>query len=85
VDAAIEEEASKAVLAGQEVMTLRLSEVAKAIEANDAKRINGLLRRLFEKIVVDVEAKTITAQWIGEAQEVHSHAELARSRSFSVK
>jgi DNA invertase Pin-like site-specific DNA recombinase len=65
VDAQIENEAQKAVLGSQQVMNIRLEEVKEAIELNDIKRVNGLLRRLFDKVVVDVKKQTISTQWIG--------------------
>ena len=65
VDAAIELEASRAVLGGQDAMNNRLVQAREAIEANDIVRVNGLLRRLFGAVVVNVKDGTVKAEWFG--------------------
>jgi DNA invertase Pin-like site-specific DNA recombinase len=65
LDAQIENEASRAVLGGSEAMNNRLIEVREAIEANDIPMVNGLFRRLFDRVVVNVHEQTINTQWIG--------------------
>jgi DNA invertase Pin-like site-specific DNA recombinase len=67
IDAQIENEASRAVLGSREAMNNRLSEVREAIEANDIPMVNGLFRRLFNRVVVNAHEQTIKIQWIDEA------------------
>jgi hypothetical protein len=35
-------------------------------EKPDLQKVNGLLRRLFKSIVIDVENRTITYRWISD-------------------
>jgi hypothetical protein len=41
--------------------------VREAIEANDIPMVNGLFRRLFNRVVVNAHEQTIKTQWIDEA------------------
>jgi len=66
IDGQIEDEASRAVLGGREAMENRLIEARNAIEANDIPMVNGLFRRLFDAVVVDVREGSIKAEWIGQ-------------------
>ena len=66
VDAEIDRQAARAVLSGHDAMMNRLADVRDAIEANDIPLVNGLMRRLFDKVVVNVREKTIDAHWVGE-------------------
>jgi DNA invertase Pin-like site-specific DNA recombinase len=66
IDARLDIEAGKAALSGAKAMSDRLRDVRTAIESEDVVRVNGLLRRLFEKIIIDSFSKTIDAQWTGE-------------------
>jgi hypothetical protein len=62
----IEKQASLAVLSGHKAIQNRLSDVRDAIEANDIPLVNGLMRRLFDKVVVNVREKTVEAHWVGD-------------------
>jgi DNA invertase Pin-like site-specific DNA recombinase len=66
VDGQIEKQASLAVLSGHKAIQNRLVDVRDAIEANDIPLVNGLMRRLFDKVVVNVRERTIEAVWIGQ-------------------
>jgi hypothetical protein len=65
IDVQIDIEAGKAVLSGAKAMNDRLIELKGAITGDDVAKVNGLLRRLFSRIVVDPFTKTIEAHWVG--------------------
>jgi hypothetical protein len=70
----IDKYATAALYASSNSIAARLDEVREMIAApekdtpegsSSTQRINSLLRRLFSKIVVDVEGKKVNYQWIG--------------------
>jgi DNA invertase Pin-like site-specific DNA recombinase len=65
LDKAIAEEAGKAVYANAKRMTERLVETRAAFKSTsmDAEAVNGLLRRLFKGIKVDIEASELFCTW----------------------
>jgi DNA invertase Pin-like site-specific DNA recombinase len=66
VDKLIQEEASKAVYGDTKRMAELTTEVRQAVKqaSTDAASINGLLRRLFKGIKIDIEAAEIWATWM---------------------
>jgi DNA invertase Pin-like site-specific DNA recombinase len=66
IDIQIDIEAGKAVLSGAKAMNDRLRDLKAAITStDDVAKINGLLRSLFSKIIVDPFTATIEAHWQG--------------------
>jgi hypothetical protein len=67
-DAAIENEASRAVYGSPDLIMARMREAKAELknEKPDLQKVNGLLRRLFKSIVIDVENRTITYRWISD-------------------
>jgi DNA invertase Pin-like site-specific DNA recombinase len=66
VVAQIEDAAQKAVSGGADAMQARLAEVKTAIDDGDIPAVNGLFRRLFANVVVNVADGSIKTQWIGQ-------------------
>jgi DNA invertase Pin-like site-specific DNA recombinase len=84
IDGQLAEEAQKAVLGDKRAMEIRLKEAREAIEANDIERVNGLFRRLFDRVVVDMKKQTIKPHWIGN-NEASSKEKEASNKEASKK
>jgi DNA invertase Pin-like site-specific DNA recombinase len=66
LDAEIDRLASERLYAAPDRMIARLDEVRELIDAKGGlQAVNGLLRRLFDRITIDVERKSLKAKWIG--------------------
>lgn len=66
--AQIDQEASKAVYGDAKRMAELTTEAQRALRSNttDAATVNGLLRRLFKSLKIDIEAREVFVEWQAE-------------------
>jgi hypothetical protein len=66
LQASLDMEAQKAVLGSEKAIKQRLDDVKVAIHDGDMERVNSLFRRLFHKVIVNVQDRSLSVEWIGQ-------------------